>query len=287
MTKTVHSGFAARASNEAKNLGLTQTEISKECGVTPQSVQRWFSGDSLPRPHHLPVLAKMLQCSVGFLISDTPELASGGFSIPTPLREESPLKEINALRRSTEELSTIASKHQIALAAASEVCGRTLLEQLGWHGYFQAGDIQPTGSPYLVSRDGHEYSVELRMHPPSVADTARMSRATTAQNSRGITAYAWYSERVKSLRFFIAPDRLFLTRQGVEILKMVGVLQSKIRAGILDLSVGDASMSEGEYLDVLFGEQDRVYQKVFEWVDLFELEEAVEATKHWDLIRSK
>jgi hypothetical protein len=68
---------------------------------------------------------------------------------------------------------------------------------------------------------------------------------------------------------------------------MVGVLQSKIRAGILDLSVGDASMSEGEYLDVLFGEQDRVYQKVFEWVDLFELEEAVEATKHWDLIRSK
>lgn len=287
MTKTVHSGFAARASNEAKNLGLTQTEISKECGVTPQSVQRWFSGDSLPRPHHLPVIAKMLQCSVGFLIGDTPELASAGFSVPTPPREESPLKELNALQVSTEALHNVSAKHRIALAAASEVCGRALLEQLGWHGYFQAGDIQPTGSQFLVSRDGVEYSVELRMHPPSVADTARMSRATTAQNSRGITAYAWYSPRLKSLRFFIAPDRLFLTRQGVEILKAVGVLQSKIRAGLVDLTIGDASMSEGEYREAVFENYEGDYRSLFEWVDRFELQEAIQATEHWDLIRSK
>ena len=47
---------------------LSQEDIAKKMGVTPATVCRWENGEFLPRADKLPVLAKVLKCSVSALL---------------------------------------------------------------------------------------------------------------------------------------------------------------------------------------------------------------------------
>jgi transcriptional regulator with XRE-family HTH domain len=286
------SNFADKAATAAKSKGLTQTEIGKACGVTPQSVQRWFAGASLPRPHHLPKLAGLLVLTVDELIADTPELAGGpGIRSPDRASQHSTVKELDALRDSTEAMEAAAAAQQRALTAALAVCSKELLSQLGWEGYFEVpaenfsvDNTFAANQTFRVARDGVEYNVDLRVSPPSVADTARLSRAKQSLEN-GLTAYAWYAPRLKTIRFFVAPHSMFLTREGVDILKTVQKVQGKIRSGEICLDLNTEG-NDSDYIHALFeGRSD--YMSLWNWVDRFDLKEAIEATRGWELLRSK
>lgn len=48
--------------------GLTQQELADKLGVGQSAVAMWESQKALPRTDKLPVLAKVLKCSVGALL---------------------------------------------------------------------------------------------------------------------------------------------------------------------------------------------------------------------------
>ena len=49
---------------------LTQTEIANVTNVGQSAVAAWESGKSRPRAEHLPILAKILECSIDELFKD-------------------------------------------------------------------------------------------------------------------------------------------------------------------------------------------------------------------------
>lgn len=278
------SNFADKAAAAAKSRGLTQTEIGKACGVTPQSVQRWFAGASLPRPHHLPKLAELLDVTIDELIDTTPELAMGPGIRGQGLQNSgtSPLRVLEALKDSSIRMDAAVAAHQRALLAAREMCAPELLNQLSWEGYFETPGSSLNNSVFRVERDGVQYTVDLRVNPPSVSDTARISRAGSPAN--GVTVYAWYAPRHQRLRFWIAPNNMFLTREGVDILRTIQKVEAKIRSGEIDLNQN--TQDRDTYVKSILGDRTE-WASLFDWVDRFDLEEAIEAAQGWEPIRSK
>ena len=51
-----------------KELGLKQKELADKLGVGQSAVAMWESQKALPRTDKLPVLAKVLKCSVSALL---------------------------------------------------------------------------------------------------------------------------------------------------------------------------------------------------------------------------
>ncbi|MEI0746952.1 helix-turn-helix transcriptional regulator, partial [Pseudomonas aeruginosa] len=55
--------------------GLSQSELARNLGVTPQAVQSWESGKSSPRGKRLDELCRLLQVTVTWLVTgDDPRL---------------------------------------------------------------------------------------------------------------------------------------------------------------------------------------------------------------------
>ena len=52
-------------------LGMNQSELARELGVKPQSVQAWESGKNIPRYPRLVAIAAALRKPVGYLLSDS------------------------------------------------------------------------------------------------------------------------------------------------------------------------------------------------------------------------
>lgn len=59
--------LSARIAASREKLGLNQSELGRLMGVTPQSVQAWESGKSVPRDAKIKTLAEVLGVSAGYL----------------------------------------------------------------------------------------------------------------------------------------------------------------------------------------------------------------------------
>ena len=56
---------------------LTQEQVANAVGMTQQAVAKWEAGGSLPRADKLPILAKILNCTVDELLRTEPENGVG------------------------------------------------------------------------------------------------------------------------------------------------------------------------------------------------------------------
>ncbi|MDH0745765.1 helix-turn-helix transcriptional regulator [Pseudomonas sp. GD03842] len=74
-----NSSIAAIITKERERLGLNQSELSRRLGVTPQAVQAWESGRSVPRPRKLIEIAEALGISSHVLFNAS-GLLSGSFN---------------------------------------------------------------------------------------------------------------------------------------------------------------------------------------------------------------
>lgn len=72
--------------NRRKELGLTQADIAKAVGVSRVSVSLWEKGETTPKGIYIPLLAKILNCDVNWLLT--------GQGSPVPARSESNVEPV-------------------------------------------------------------------------------------------------------------------------------------------------------------------------------------------------
>ena len=86
---------------------------------------------------------------------------------------------------------------------------------------------------------------------------------------------------------------MFVTREGIAMLKSAVQVADDIQAGVITLGK-DAETDENDdppfrasenYLSALFGD-DQIKKGLAEWIARFDLTEATDATKNWELIRT-
>ncbi|MEF9676050.1 helix-turn-helix domain-containing protein [Pectobacterium aroidearum] len=53
------STFSSRLNGALKELGISQSELARRMGITPQAVQRWCNGISTPRPNMMERLSSV------------------------------------------------------------------------------------------------------------------------------------------------------------------------------------------------------------------------------------
>lgn len=220
--------FADRVRNAAMDQGLNQTEVSRLCGVTPQSVQRWFSGSSLPRPQHIPDLSKALGLTVEDLIDGIPELSeivrtSEHLTSAAQPDQESPAREFTLLALATEAMAEARLAYQHALADAMAIARAALIDELQWAGYATVVPVTEISTDITVSHADRSYLLDLRVTLPSPGDTARLvSRrrllgSGVPNTSDVLVAYAFTAE--DRLRFLIVPEAFFTDTDKLQILK--------------------------------------------------------------------
>lgn len=61
---------AIRITAAREALGISQSELARELGISPQSVQAWESGKNTPRPKRLSSLSSVLCRSVSYLMGE-------------------------------------------------------------------------------------------------------------------------------------------------------------------------------------------------------------------------
>lgn len=83
--------FAERLAASASKLTLSQSDIARRLGVKPQSVQQWFSGETVPRTPRLVALAALLQTSVRYLLGGLADAGEGNTSTHETAATEIPL----------------------------------------------------------------------------------------------------------------------------------------------------------------------------------------------------
>lgn len=87
-----------------KKQGLSQTDLARRVGVTPQAVQKWEAGGG-PRGSRLNAVAQALGLSLTELLTAASEVQSDfGPSVQTPLR---PVHAINNMDEAEHELITV------------------------------------------------------------------------------------------------------------------------------------------------------------------------------------
>lgn len=57
--------------------GLTQQQFSQQVNISQQAIAKWETGKSMPRADKLPVLAKVLGCSVDQLLAEEKPAEAG------------------------------------------------------------------------------------------------------------------------------------------------------------------------------------------------------------------
>ena len=74
-----------------KNKGITQDDLAKALGITPQAVSKWERGLALPELPLIPMLADRLECTIDALLreeSDEEETVSAPTSETSPAAED-------------------------------------------------------------------------------------------------------------------------------------------------------------------------------------------------------
>lgn len=57
---------------------ITQAELARQASVTQQAVAKWEAGESFPRADKLPILARILGCTINDLFEDNEKAVSNG-----------------------------------------------------------------------------------------------------------------------------------------------------------------------------------------------------------------
>lgn len=272
-----YHAFAVKVSAAAKTQDLSQTQVAKVCGVTPQSVQRWFTGSSLPRPSHMPSLAEALGLSIEELVADVEELhfatqlkATDAPTVPSV---------VSNLWDSQIALNKAISNHAQCAAVATKLAYEKLTEQLSYEGYYLITNESTLNNSFTVERDGVVYQIELHVRAPNVGDTIRIGRRQQAptDNVVYISAYTFWNAADANPRFFILPAKVFLTREGIELLKVAASPE------LVELHRG----SWGE-LDAISDEARTAMahsHPLWEFVDHFDISDVVAQVSDWELIR--
>lgn len=61
--------FACRMSRLRAEKGLTQADLAKSLGVTPQAISKWEKGQSFPDVSRLDELAELLEVTLSYLLT--------------------------------------------------------------------------------------------------------------------------------------------------------------------------------------------------------------------------
>jgi len=120
--------------------GWNQSELAREMGVTPQSVQAWEAGKNVPRQQKMKKLAGVLGATVGELMSD--DAIEGDFQQIT-----------GQLESNVEQGPPIVSPYR-----AIPIVGTA---QMGAEGYWYALE-EADGTVDAYSRDGSAYALRLK-----------------------------------------------------------------------------------------------------------------------------
>jgi len=120
--------------------GWNQSELAREMGVTPQSVQAWEAGKNVPRQQKMKKLAGVLGATVGELMSD--DAIEGEFQRIT-----------GQLESNVEQGPPIVSPYR-----AIPIVGTA---QMGAEGYWYALE-EADGTVDAYSRDASAYALRLK-----------------------------------------------------------------------------------------------------------------------------
>jgi len=120
--------------------GWNQSELAREMGVTPQSVQAWEAGKNVPRQQKMKKLAGVLGATVGELMSD--DAIEGDFQQIT-----------GQLESNVEQGPPIVSPYR-----AIPIVGTA---QMGAEGYWYALE-EADGTVDAYSRDASAYALRLK-----------------------------------------------------------------------------------------------------------------------------
>ena len=120
--------------------GWNQSELAREMGVTPQSVQAWEAGKNVPRQQKMKKLAGVLGATVGELMSD--DVIEGDFQRIT-----------GQLESNVEQGPPIVSPYR-----AIPIVGTA---QMGAEGYWYALE-EADGTVDAYSRDASAYALRLK-----------------------------------------------------------------------------------------------------------------------------
>jgi transcriptional regulator with XRE-family HTH domain len=271
-TEKKYQTFAVKVAAAAKAQDLSQTQVAKVCGVTPQSVQRWFTGSSLPRPSHMPSLSKALGISVEELISGVEELH---YATQLDLQAFPP-SMIKNLYESQEALNAAITRHQQAVTVATKTAYDALILELSYEGYYPNVQDEDRHNSFSVERDDVRYDIELHVRSPSVGDTIRVGRRHQVNSSvPQVSVYAFWSSFSNEPRFFIVPARMFLTREGIALLKAAAApeLIELQRNGHCD-TVTKATAEAMAHAHPLW-----------DFVDQFDIADIAKRVAGWELVR--
>lgn len=123
-----------------ENKGWNQSELAREMGVTPQSVQAWEAGKNVPRQQKMKKLAGLLGVTVGELMND--DFIEGDFQRIT-----------GQLESNVEQGPPIVSPYR-----AIPIVGTA---QMGAEGYWYALE-EADGTVDAYSRDASAYALRLK-----------------------------------------------------------------------------------------------------------------------------
>ena len=117
--------IGVRIAQKREAAGLSQSELARRLGLSPQAVQKWEAGVSTPRNSKLGDLAEALGTSMGYLIDGGPEAPGSG----KPDSNASSLKSIDSWDDETpleDDEVYVPFLHEVELAAGS---GRFAIEE--------------------------------------------------------------------------------------------------------------------------------------------------------------
>ena len=89
-----------------KNKRITQGDLSKALGITPQAISKWERGQALPELPLLPLLADLLDCTVDDLLREETAAAENSQAAP------------EAVLTAAEDPTTMQAYHLLSLCRA-------------------------------------------------------------------------------------------------------------------------------------------------------------------------
>ena len=127
-------------SQSRRAAGLNQSELARQLGITPQSVQAWESGRAKPRPTMFSRLAEVLRIDSRVLIDSVllKPYEDTGFLTPATDIPADELGELNAYRNTIEketfDRDPVAIRY-LQEVLRNELTGETSVEDIDWRSF--------------------------------------------------------------------------------------------------------------------------------------------------------
>jgi hypothetical protein len=225
----------------------------------------------------MPSLADALGLSLDELVAGVDELH---FATQLKATDATAIPSIvSNLWESQTALNEAISNHAQSAAVATKLAYEQLTEQLSYEGYYLITNESTLNNSFEVERDGVVYQVELHVRAPNVGDTIRIGRRPQAptNNVVYISVYTFWNAADANPRYFILPAKVFLTREGIELLKVVSSPE-----------LAELHRSQSLERDDISDEARTAMahsHPLWEFVDQFDIAGVVDQVSDWELIR--